>query len=97
MGRMFMNCRSLNILDLSNFNTSGLTYMADMFYGCTSLSFLNLSNFDTSNVVNMESVFYNCPKLEYINLKIGIKKTNVYRFGISDTPKNVLLCSYDKS
>ena len=43
---MFMDCRSLTNLNLSNFNTSNVTNMCKMFYNCTHLTFLDLSQFD---------------------------------------------------
>ena len=42
---MFVNCFSLTSLNLSSFNTSNVTDMADMFNGCYSLTSLDLSNF----------------------------------------------------
>ena len=98
MTRMFYGCTSLKYLDLSNFNTPKLTSLEYMFYGCSSLKYLDLSNFNTSKSSQMRSAFENCIKLEYINLKIGIKKTGATTNNIlAYTPKNLLLCSYDKS
>ena len=68
MNGMFFNCSSLTSLDLSNFNTSNVTNMADMFYNCSSLTSLNLSNFDTSKVIYMNGMFFNCSSLTSLNL-----------------------------
>ena len=76
MGRMFHGCSSLKELNLSNFNTSKVTYMESMFNGCSSLKELNLSNFNTINVTDMESMFNRCSaqfqnkiKAQYKNIK----------------------------
>ena len=49
---MFLNCSSLDELNLSNFNTNNVTYMSYMFYNCSSLKELNLSGFNTNNVIS---------------------------------------------
>ena len=45
---MFYGCQDITEIDLSNFNTSKLTYMYSMFSGCSQLTSIDLSNFDTS-------------------------------------------------
>ena len=47
---MFGYCKSITEINLSNFDTSKVTYMNNMFFKCTSLTSLDLSNFDTSKV-----------------------------------------------
>ena len=37
MNRMFQNCKNLEYLDLSNFNTSNVTQINYMFRGCHKL------------------------------------------------------------
>ena len=44
-------------IDLSNFNTSNVTYMKGMFYRMSNLTSLDLSSFDTSKVTNMNYMF----------------------------------------
>ncbi|MDB7102743.1 bacterial Ig-like domain-containing protein [Enterococcus mundtii] len=44
-------------LDISNFDTSSVTYMGEMFYAMTNLTFLDLSNFETPNLTNMMGMF----------------------------------------
>ena len=44
---MFIGCKSLISLNLSNFNTEKVTNMNMLFYGCCSLRLIDLSNFDT--------------------------------------------------
>ena len=46
---MFSECKSLNELNISNFNTNNVTNMNGMFAGCSSLKELNLSSFNTNN------------------------------------------------
>ena len=61
MNSMFMNCNSLESLDVSLFNTASLTNMEGMFCGIgnniDSEIELDISNFDTSNVTNMDYAF----------------------------------------
>ncbi len=66
MDIMFMECSSLESLDLSHFNTSKVTTMSNMFFMNSSLQTLDLSSFDTSNVTDMSSMFANCYSLTTI-------------------------------
>ena len=50
MERMFYNCPSLSILDLSCMDTSSVENMREMFYGTEYLENPNFQNFDTSRV-----------------------------------------------
>ena len=65
---MFLNCRSLESLDLSGLDTSSATDMSYMFSGCSSLKSLDLSGFDTSSVVGMRGMFDGCSSLESLDL-----------------------------
>ena len=58
----------LTTLDLSNFNTSGVTNMKNMFSGCSSLTSLDVSNFDTSNVTDMSYMFRDCSSLTSLDV-----------------------------
>ena len=64
----------LKLLDLGNFDTSGVTDMSRMFLDCRNLVELNLSNFDTSKVTDMSRMFYNC---------IGLTELNISNFNTS--------------
>ena len=55
-------------LDLSNFDTSQVTYMQSMFSGMYNLTTLNLSSFDTSKVTNMRAMFANLTNLTTLDL-----------------------------
>ena len=64
MGRMFLQCKSLEEIDLSKFNTSSVTTMNDMFSGCSNLKKLDIDSFDTFQVKNMTFIFYQLDLLE---------------------------------
>ena len=64
MDSMFGGCSSLTNLDVSNFDTSKVTYTNGMFYGCSKLKTIYASNkFDTSKVANAGNMFYDCTSL----------------------------------
>jgi len=65
---MFNGCTSLQLLDLSNFNTENVTSMFGMFRSCTSLQTLDLSNFNTANVTSMANMFNGCTALQTLDL-----------------------------
>ena len=69
MSRMFFQRDNLDVIDLSNFDTSNVTSMNRLFDCCYYLYSINLSNFDTSKVTNMGSMFRNCQSLTWINLQ----------------------------
>ena len=50
MSNMFANCKSLAVLNLSNFDTKNIENMKDMFSKCYSLTYLNLSNFKSNKL-----------------------------------------------
>jgi surface protein len=68
MSWMFNGCSGLTSIDLSNFNTSKVTYLFNMFAGCSSLTSLDLSNFDTSNVTDISTMFSGCENLTSLDL-----------------------------
>ena len=95
---MLYNCYSLSSLNLSNFDTSLVTYMDHMFYNCYSLSSLNLSNFNTSLVTDKDYMFYNCSNLEYINL-INFTENSLtdYNNMFDLVPDNIVVCINENS
>jgi len=68
MKDMFNQCKNLQLLDVSNFNTENVTSMYAMFYNCPKLSSLNVSNFNTAKVTNMSRMFYGCQKITSLEL-----------------------------
>ena len=77
MREMFRDCRSLEELDLSCFNTENVKSMYCMFALCTNLEKVDLSSFDTSNVTNMGYMFSTCRKLESVDVD-GFDTKNVW-------------------
>ena len=69
MNEMFLSCRSLQKLDLSNFNTSKVTYMHNMFNGCNSLESLDLSNFVISEETEISDMFVGCDSLKTVIMR----------------------------
>ena len=65
---MFSRKRKLTTIDLSNFDTSGVTSMGSMFRGCSGLTSLDLSTFDTSSVTNMSFMFGECSGLTSLDV-----------------------------
>ena len=69
MTGVFLNCKKLKFLDLSNFDTSNVETMKEMFSSCTKLNEIKgFENLNTKNVKNMCSLFSNCISLEKIDL-----------------------------
>ena len=69
MNEMFHNCEELEILDLSNFDTTNVINMDSMFKGCIKLKEIKgINKFNTNNVNNMKSMFQNCKELENLDL-----------------------------
>ena len=66
--KLFNDIYSVLEIDLSNFDTSGVTSMKSMFKGCKYLKYINFKNFDTSNVKSMASMFEECYSLESLDL-----------------------------
>lgn len=84
MGNMFLNCRSIETLDLSTLNTSSVTYMAQMFTSCYNLKTIIFGdNFNTSKVTNMNSMFRDCPNLTVLDLRKIDASKNEFRDEIS--------------
>lgn len=73
MDEMFLNCKKLKSIDMSNFFTSNMTNMSEIFSGCESLTELDFSkagNFNTANSKGMLEMFKNCNKLTVLDLSI---------------------------
>ena len=87
-------------LDISEFNTTGVTSIQHMFCGCSELKSLDLSNFDTSKVDNMQGLFGGCLNIRKINLE-NIDTRNVRDMGNMFSKCNKLksldLSSFDTS
>lgn len=72
MTSFFSDCRVLNGVDLTGWDTSNVTNMRSMFFEAFSLTknliHLDLSSLDTSNVVDMSNMFGRCTKVQSIDL-----------------------------
>lgn len=58
----------VTVVDLSDLETSNVTYMPSVFYNCNGLTSVNLSNIDTRKATNMNYIFYSCRNLASIDL-----------------------------
>ena len=61
---LFRNCSNITEIDLSNFNSSNITYFQLMFELCTSLTSILLSNFNNSKINQMNFTFSDCSSLK---------------------------------
>ena len=69
MSSMFAECKELEYLDLSNFNTSNVNDMSGMFNKCRELKEIKgINNFNTSKVTTMRAMFGDCNELKNLNL-----------------------------
>ena len=75
-GGLFHAFPSLQLIDLSKADTSGVTDMSSMFSICSSLQTLDVSGFDTSNVTDMQYMFGECSNLEALDVS-GFDTSNV--------------------
>ena len=67
-GGMFKNFGSLSKLDISGFDTSGVTDMSWMFAYCDMTPSLDLTGLDTSNVTDMSHMFEYCLYMRTLNI-----------------------------
>lgn len=56
------------VLDMSGFDTSGVTDMSEWFRGCQKVETLDVASWDVSNVTNMELLFYDCRALTSLDV-----------------------------
>ena len=66
---IFLGCRDIYEIDLSEFDSTDVTSIQSMFNRCTSLISINFKNFDTSKITKMYKLFYNCTSLKSLNLE----------------------------
>ena len=64
---IFANCKNIEDINLSDFNTENVINMKYMFYGCN-IKKINLFSFNTKNVKNMNNIFENCKNLKYLDI-----------------------------
>ena len=66
MAYMFNNCKKLQSIDLSHFNTSKVEGIYGLFNGCSSLTELDINSFDMNKVTNAVQLFAGCTSLRKI-------------------------------
>ena len=93
--RMFYACTAIYNIDLTDFDTSQVTYMNSMFRDCTSLTSINFANFDASQLTCVEYMFSGCTSLIYINF--GTFNENHISSGhytnmFSGVPDHIVFC-----
>ena len=66
MTQMFLNCLSLQSIDVSRFDTKKVKSMVSMFDNCLDLQVLNLYSFDISSLEECYYMFHGCQSLETI-------------------------------
>ena len=99
MNSIFLDCHSLENLDLSNFDTSNVTGMSEMFHIC-GLTSLDLSSFNTSKVTDMSCMFSDCEGLTNLDLShFDTSNVTDMRGMFSDcrSLKNLDISSFDTS
>lgn len=80
---MFMNCWSLEELDVSGWNVSTVTNISSMFANCWSLKELDISSWHAGNATAVNNMFDYCYSLEEVditNLKPGAITTMAAMF-----------------
>jgi len=66
---IFAECKELEYLDLSNFDTSKVNNIGLMFYNCYKLKEIKgINKFNTNQITNMNGMFAECKELEYLDL-----------------------------
>ena len=68
-GALLSDCTKLETIDMTGFDTSGVTNMGNMFTRCKNVKSLDVSNWDTSNVTNMYWMFEDLESLTELNIK----------------------------
>ena len=67
--KLFLDCKQITEIDLSNFDCSQVNSCCDMFSGCLSLQKINFGSLDFSLSNNFSRMFYNCKSLNRLNVK----------------------------
>ena len=65
---MFLDCKKLEEIDVSKFDTSKIINMNSLFSRCSAVKKLDVEGFDTSNVTNMGYMFNNCNQITNLNI-----------------------------
>ena len=84
--QMFYNCKSLQYLNISNFNATYI-FMDEMFYNCYSLTSIDLPKIRILVDGDIYSTFYNCSSL------ISIDLSNYYFLNLQEMGFSFYNCS----
>ena len=78
---MFEGCVNLSKIDLTNFDTTGVSNFNSMFKNCKSLENLDVSGLTTTSALDMRYMFDGCTKLMSLDLSSfsTVNATNMYR------------------
>lgn len=77
-GDMFSHCVSLNHIDTTKLNFTGVTSTINMFNNCINLTEIDLSNADLSSVTTAQNMFMNCLNLVDVHME-NWNLTNITR------------------
>lgn len=110
MASLFINKKSIEILDLSTWDISDIYSMNYIFYGCENLKELYLPNFDISAVGLKVNMFGKCNSLELDKIYTNDKRIkniflkcqadmklneNLHRFDVSDYDDNDIIDNHE--
>lgn len=78
---MFEGCINLSNVDLTNFDTTGVSNFNSMFKNCKSLENIDVSGLSTTSALDMRYMFDGCTKLMSLDLSSfsTVNATNMYR------------------
>ncbi|OTP25515.1 hypothetical protein A5802_002668 [Enterococcus mundtii] len=77
---MFYNCKSLETIDVSIFDTSSSTNFASMFALCRNVKELDVANFDVSKAIDLSGIFQGCRSISSIDVsKFNTENTTNFR------------------
>ena len=66
---IFQSCKELELIDISNFNTSMVINMGCLFNECSKLKKIEgINKLITKEVTDMQGLFQNCKELEYLDI-----------------------------
>ena len=91
---MFHNCKSLQYLNLSNFDTNLVTEMTNMFNGCHRLKYLNLKNSKDQKLSKYPDIFSNTPEKMIFCIDES-KNKKLYDIIINSKSNSIIDCSDD--
>ena len=81
---------NLEILDISNIKTTGITNMSDLFNGTSKLQNIDLKSLDTSNVVNMNNMFRGMTSLTALEMQnFNFASVTSYLNMLTNVPVNI--------